>query len=347
MRRPPRYCHWKRDRKEGSGFWYFERRGFDRVRLPGLPWSPEFMAAYERARKAPVIPGESETAAGTLNALIVAYYGSSAWRALKPSTRRTYRNILEHMRAEHGGKRVAMMERKHIRAIVEAKSGTPAAANRWLSLMVILLDLALDLEWPYIKANVARTVNAVSYKKRGFHTWTDAEISQFRAHWPIGSRERLALELLLGTAQRSGDVRAMKPSQFTGEMVSVRQEKTDASLEIPLLPELKEAMAAASLVGKSTELVTGEGKPFTEKYFYIWFKRACKEAGIGHCCPHGLRKAAAVRLALADCTTKQIQSITGHATAKEVERYTRAADQKRLAKQAYGKLGGTSREQET
>ena len=158
MRRPPRYCHWKRDRNGGGGFWYFERRGFDRVRLPGLPWSPEFMAAYELAMKAPAAIGESETVQGTINALIIAYYGSSAWRALKPSTQRTYRNILERMRADHGTKRAAALERRHIRAIVEAKSGTPAAANRWLSLMVNLLDLALDLEWPDIKSNVARTV---------------------------------------------------------------------------------------------------------------------------------------------------------------------------------------------
>ena len=139
----------------------------------------------------------------------------------------------------------------------------------------------------------------------------------------------------------------MRLNQFAGEMVSVRQEKTAALLAIPLLPELKEAKSATALIGKDTILVTGAGKPFTEKYFYIWFKRACTDAGIGHCCPHGLRKAAAVRLAEADCSPHQIQAITGHKTLKEVERYTRDANQKRLAKQAYGKLGRTSREQET
>src|SRR5215813_5272611 len=34
---------------DGRAYHYFRRRGSPRVRLPGLPWSPEFMAAYQRA----------------------------------------------------------------------------------------------------------------------------------------------------------------------------------------------------------------------------------------------------------------------------------------------------------
>ena len=34
---------------DGRAHHYFRRRGFQRVRLPGLPWSPSFMAAYEAA----------------------------------------------------------------------------------------------------------------------------------------------------------------------------------------------------------------------------------------------------------------------------------------------------------
>jgi hypothetical protein len=32
-----------------DGYHYFRRAGFPRVRLPGLPFSPEFMAAYQEA----------------------------------------------------------------------------------------------------------------------------------------------------------------------------------------------------------------------------------------------------------------------------------------------------------
>lgn len=49
------------------------------------------------------------------------------------------------------------------------------------------------------------------------------------------------------------------------------------------------------------------------------------------CVTHGLRKAAARLLAEAGCTPHQIMAITGHKTLVEVERYTRAAAQKKLA----------------
>jgi integrase len=81
-------------------------------------------------------------------------------------------------------------------------------------------------------------------------------------------------------------------------------------------------------------LVTEFGAPFTAAGFGNWFRDRCNEAGLKHCSFHGLRKAAATRLAEAGCTTEQIKAVTGHATLKEVGRYTKAADQARLARQA-------------
>ncbi len=49
---------------------------------------------------------------------------------------------------------------------------------------------------------------------------------------------------------------------------------------------------------------------------------------------HGLRKAAASKLAEAGCSTKEIAAITGHLTLQMVELYTREAEQKKLAKRA-------------
>jgi hypothetical protein len=44
------------------------------------------------------------------------------------------------------------------------------------------------------------------------------------------------------------------------------------------------------------------------------------------------------RLAESGATTKQIASISGHKTLGEVERYTAAADQRRLSRGAIAKL---------
>jgi site-specific recombinase XerD len=80
-----------------------------------------------------------------------------------------------------------------------------------------------------------------------------------------------------------------------------------------------------------TLLTTHSGKPFSAAGFGYWFRDRCNEAGLRHCSAHGLRKAAARRLAEAGCTTHEIAAITGHTSLSEVQRYTKAADQKRLA----------------
>ena len=83
-----------------------------------------------------------------------------------------------------------------------------------------------------------------------------------------------------------------------------------------------------------TFLTTSNGKPFTAAGFGNWFREACDTANVRGCSAHGLRKAAARRLAEAGCSPHQIASVTGHKTLKEVERYTKAANQERLAQDA-------------
>ena len=63
-----------------------------------------------------------------------------------------------------------------------------------------------------------------------------------------------------------------------------------------------------------------------------------RPARLPHCSAHGLRKAAARRLAECGCTPHEISAVTGHATLKEVTRYTRAADQRHLAEAAMDKM---------
>ena len=62
---------------------------------------------------------------------------------------------------------------------------------------------------------------------------------------------------------------------------------------------------------------------------------AIRDAGLPRRCElHGLRKAAARRLAEAGCSASEIVAITGQKTLAEVERYTRAAGQDQLARPA-------------
>lgn len=60
-----------------------------------------------------------------------------------------------------------------------------------------------------------------------FHVWSETEVQRFEERHPVGSRGRLAISLLLYTAQRCGDVVKMKWDQIRCDLIAVRQEKTD------------------------------------------------------------------------------------------------------------------------
>jgi integrase len=77
------------------------------------------------------------------------------------------------------------------------------------------------------------------------------------------------------------------------------------------------------------------GRPISGAGLSSVIERARRVAGLpAKCVPHGLRKARIRRLAERGAITKEIASVSGHKTLKEVERYTEAADQARLARAA-------------
>jgi len=233
---------------------------------------------------------------------------------------------------------VARLAPHHLLRILEAKAATPAQANALRNVLRKLLQHGFERGWR--SDNPIRDVKRLRYKKKPYRTWSEDDIAAFVAHWPRGSRARLALELLLHTGQRRSDVIRMGPQHVTNGLMVVRQQKTGTELEIPLHPDLCAELVEAPK-GHLAFLVTEQGRrPFASGgAFYNWFVECAEKAGIAPgLSPHGLRKATARRLAEAGCTPHQIAAITGHQSLKEVERYTRAADQKRLAAAAVVRL---------
>jgi integrase len=332
MRRPPKYVHGFVDR-HGKPRFYFRRPGFKRMALPGLPWSPEFMSAYEAALAAARVEiGASRTVAGTVNAVVIGYFGSAAFHNLAPASQRQYRGIMDRFRRAHGDKRMAMLGRRHVKQILDAKAGTPVAARDLLRCLRVLIGYAADIglrdDDPTFGIRVAMP------KSGGFRTWSEDDIASFEAHYPLGSKPRLALALLLHTAQRRADVVRMGRQHIRDGVLSVRQQKTGTALAIPVTPTLAAALDATPSE-HLTFLVTDRGQPFEPMAFTKWFRRCCDAAGLPKACSaHGLRKAACRRLAEAGCSANEIASISGHASLREVERYTRAADQARMARHA-------------
>jgi integrase len=335
MSRPPKWVHGFLDRHQKPRF-YFRRPGFKRVALPGLPWSPEFMSAYEEALAGQPAPiGAARTITGSMRALAVSYYNGAAFRALRASSQYERRGIIDRFCREHGDKRVATLQRHHIAKLIAARAAQPVAANNLRTALRELMKHAVEIGLR--SDDPTRDVKRISVNSDGHHSWTEDEITQFEARHPIGSRERLAFALLLYTGQRRGDVIRMGRQHLRDGMLSVRQEKTNAVLDIPVHAALMQAIDAIPRE-HLTFLTTHRGGPFKPTPFSTWFRKACDAAGLPHCSAHGLRKAAARRLAEAGCTTNEIAAITGHASLREVARYTRAADQRRLAAAAMAKV---------
>jgi integrase len=340
MRRPPKFVHGFIDR-HGKPRWYFRRAGFKQVRLPGLPWSPEFMSAYEAVlSETPRLEiCARRTKPGTVAPAVAGYFGSATFANLAESTRRTRRQILERFRAEHGDKAIATLGKTHVERMVNAKATTPGAALNFLSALRALMRHAITVGLRADDPTVG--IRGPKFKSAGFYTWTEADIAAFEAKHPVGTRARLALALLLYTAQRRADVIKMGRQHVRDGLIHVRQSKTGTTLAIPLHPELCRVLDATPAENMTFMTTTG-GKPFHPDSFTHWFKRQCREAGLPvKASVHGLRKAACRRLAELGCSASVIASISGHSTLREVSRYTAAADQVRLARQGIEALTRT------
>jgi integrase len=329
----PKHCSWNYD-QHGKRRVRFRRGGFSTYFI-GIPWSEDFMRQYAAALEGVTAKagniGAGRTKPGSFDALCVSYYRSPESLGLKPNTRQARRNIIERFRNKYGGLPVRGLERKHIKAIIGEKADTPEAANSLLKTLRLLLSYAVDMEM--IASNPAIGLKRYPSKGEGRHPWTAAEIEQYRETYALGTRARLALELLNGTGQRKGDVVRMGWQHVKGDEIAVRQEKTDEPLWLPLPPELIEALASVPRTNL-TFLMTDRGAPFTSAGFGNWFREQCDTAGLPHCSAHGLRKAKATRLANAGCSTEQMKAVTGHRSASGLEPYIRGRDQRRLARQA-------------
>jgi len=303
----------------------------------------QYAAALEGVTAQASIVGASRTIPGSINALIVSYYRSPEFRGLKASTAMVRRNIIEAFRREHGNKPLARLERDHVKNIIGAKADTPEAANNLLKTLRLLLNHAVDVGM--LASNPAIGVKRFKSRGEGFHTWSEAEVAQFEAAYPIGTQERLALALLLYTAQRVADVGRMGWQHVCSDRIAVRQQKTDAPLLLAIHPGLAGALASVPR-NNLTFLVTEHGAAFSAAGLSNWFSKACRAAGLVRCTAHGLRKAACKRMADAGCTVHEIAAVSGHRSLKEIERYTREADQARLARQALDRQLRAEREQD-
>jgi len=351
----PKHCSWNLDREGGTRRVRFRKNGFSTY-LTGVPWSEAFMRQYAAAlglKAQTTNLGSERTVAGTVDSLVAAYLdprSSSPFKTGAAETQRTRRHILENFRQAHGnkplfrtgggGQRTMLLTREHMQRIVNEKAETPFAQRNFLNTLRAMFRWGL--KEGRIPDDPTLGVTREKVKTTGYRTWSEDHIARLEAKHPIGTKARLACALVLYTGLRRSDVVKIGEPNIHNGVLTIDQGKTEggeeAHLEIPVHPKLREIIDATPMVGVKTFLVTHFGKPYTAPGFGNWFRELCDEAGCLDISAHGGRKATARRLAEIGCSANQIASITGHASLSEVQRYTKAADRKRMAREAMKKL---------
>jgi len=278
--------------------------------------------------------------AGTVNAALIGYYESAAFKALGKTTQQNTRAILERLiRTEHGDKRTLMMHAKAVQAI--ASKLTPNAQRNFRKAMqhfVRYYCVPLGL----MTANPVAGLELIARSKsRGFHAWTDDEVETYRKRHAPGTKARLALEVLLQTGHARSDVIRMGDRWITNGRLSMSRQKTGTEFSIQLLPDLVAELAHHRRSGEVVSmqwLTTERGTPFgSAASFGNWFADRCREAGVpGRA--HGLRKASAIRHALHGATAHELMAWHGWKTIKEAQEYVERANKMRLADNAAAKL---------
>lgn len=321
-----RLKHVRKIRSKGRDYWYHR---ITRERLPDNEAERIARILHVNATLEGEQPG---IIPGSLHDLISKYRASPDYKDLAPSTRQSYLRYLSLLEESAPNKDVEAIDRAWIYGIRDGMADTPRAANLMLSVISILMGFAVDrgMREHSPAQKVKKLRGGSSYKP-----WPDVAVERFRA----GASPRIvwAVELALYTGQRLGDVLAMQWNHIADGLISVAQQKTGERLEIPIHPDL--ATVLDSIPRKGMRIVHREdGRAYTRSGFSTLFQRERNRLGLQGLQFHGLRHTAAARLAEAGCTDRELMAILGHRTAAMVSKYTRGAEQKRLAKSAIVKL---------
>ena len=332
MRRGVRMKDIKVVRKPNGAVYLYRRVGKALVSLPNLPENdPRFIAAYAAAENVP--EQNSKAAAGTIAALCDAYIRSREFAQLGDSTRPVRRRIIQKIRDDRGTGKLVDLRPDHIRK--DVRKLTPGAASNRLKAWRGMFAFAV--EDGLMQTDPSRDVRPPKSEVKGHRQWTVEEINTFRKHWPDGTKERTAFEVIYWTGARCVDA-ARLGSQLLDKSgwLTFVQQKTGGKVTLPVscdLPSWAQAMKAdqehllRNLPNDMHWITTQYGKPRSIKGLSQWMSRIASDAELpDDCTAHGLRKARAAALAEIGATPHKIGAWTGHATLSEVSHYTREAD---------------------
>ena len=235
------------------------------------------------------------------------------------------------MIAAAGNKPFAQITTPVIIAGVERRKDTPAQARHFLDTLRGLFRWAVKAKIAKIDPT-AGIENPQKKKSAGFAIWSEDEVAAYEQRWPIGTKERVWLDVLLYTGLRRGDAVVIGRQHVRDGIVTLRTEKSqrEVTVTLPILPVLQRTLDAGP-IGELAFICGAKGKPLTKESFGNLFKKACRQAGLPNRSAHGLRKIAATRAAENGATVAQLEAIFGWKGGRMASLYTEAANRKRLA----------------
>lgn len=265
----------------------------------------------------------------TLGELYRRWRQSTDFRTVAKTTQRQRDKLLAFFVQDKGHIDFKKITRLDILNERDRREQTPFVANNCLKAIRALFRWALDVGLR--DDNPAATVRFFKTKTDGFRTWTAEDIERFRDCWPLGSRQRVAMEVILNTGLRRSDAVRLGQAHVRDGLVSIKTQKTGMHVDIPILPALEEAIKAGP-VGRETFISRLDGGAFGAVSFCMWFRDACRAANVQGSA-HGLRKAAATIMAEAGGTERELMAFFGWSTTSQSLTYTKLADKKLLAQQ--------------
>lgn len=320
-------------KSNGRVYWYYRHKSGQLTPLPDAPHdSPEFLIAYAEAKQ--LEPAKEPNArAYSLKALAIRYLDSPAFKAIKPTSQRVRRRIVERIVEGKAGDVLARaVERKHIQRDIDKCSLGSAKAR--LAAWRALMRLAVREEWR--KDDPTISVERTTYKAKSHPRWSPQDIAAYTETWPLGTQQRLAFELLYWTGCRRSDVVMLGWPHVKDGWISFRQTKTGELLEIPISKRLALALEQAPK-DKLTFMETAYGASRSGNAFGEWFKRACATAGVTKSA-HGLRHEFGSAGAEAGLGNAHIGPMLGHASLSEADTYTKSVNRRRMVEEGMARL---------
>lgn len=339
--------------RHGRTRYYVRIVGKKKVKLEAEPGTKEFLAEYHAALDSLKTEKPRKTDVGTMKWLVREFENSHQFQKVTQREQRGRHQLVQSALNEEvngvkfGDLQLKWVDAKAIRIIRDRKKAVPSAANHRLSNLRLIFNWAVEERPDEVKSNPCLGVKPLDHKTEGWHTWTEQEIEVYETHFPTGSQARLALDLLLYTGARRGDVVGLGPKSLlkfvnpaTKQLetwIEFKPGKTSKStgkvLTLPVLPQLMVSMEAIKITNVEAFLLNSYAKPHASgDSFANWFKDRVREAGLpDHCTPHGLRKAGACRAADNGATEKQMMAIYGWSTSRLAAYYAQKANEKKLA----------------